>query len=127
MSRSRGNFDASFIRSDDAAVLVKQAEQIAQQTKGLKPAQIRRLYGPVVRMRMEARPQWDLTEQMRGELLLLKPKLAYTAAREEESKKLTDALDACIDQVENGQHLKAFCDFFEAYVGYHKQHEGSQS
>jgi CRISPR-associated protein Csm2 len=81
----------------------------------LTTSQIRNVYGFVKQM------------EMRGfnsaEFVLLKPKLAYAAARAnaDGARQLRDVLSWAIDEVgEDEQKFARFVDFFEAILAYHK-------
>ena len=57
----------------------------------------------------------------RNDLVMLKPKLAYAAARNDAVTDLKDALTQAIDRVgDDPQRFKNFVDFFEATLAYHK-------
>ena len=57
----------------------------------------------------------------RNDLVMLKPKLAYAAARNEAVADLRDALTQAIDRVgEDPKRFKNFVDFFEATLAYHR-------
>ena len=63
--------------------------------------------------------------------MLLKPKLAYVAARaprgrEASTEKLRDALTQAIDQIDDYNKFKNFVDFFEATLAYHKAAGGQE-
>lgn len=74
--------------------LVTAAEKLGTRLKdrGLKTAQIRKVYSAVKKIQMR-------DEFQRNELVMLKPKLAYAAARNSEVMDLKDALTQAIDQV----------------------------
>jgi CRISPR-associated protein Csm2 len=81
----------------------------------LTTSQIRNVYGHVKRM------------QMRGfdpnEFVLLKPKLAYAAARANTAGAtlLKDVLSQAVDEVGSDEaNFERFVDFFEAILAYHK-------
>ena len=114
----------------DAQKLVKRAEEIALEVlKGerVTTSQIRNIYGTVKKL-----------EMMKGgtgvmdRLIMLKPKLAYTAGRHDKVpglKILRDILSNAIDLVsEGGQtkdiRLERFYQFFEAILAYHRAHGG---
>ncbi len=82
----------------------------------LTTSQIRNILDDVQRMRQE-----DIEK---GELELLRPKLAYIAGRNKDSqslRELKDILDLAIKMVgRDFNKFKNFRDFFEAIVGYHK-------
>ena len=96
--------------------LVTAAESLGQtlQKRGLKTSQIRKVYGAVKKIQMSK-------EFHRNELVMLKPKLAYAAARNKAVTDLKDALTQAIDKVGDDQKkFKNFVDFFEATLAYHK-------
>lgn len=98
-------------------ILVRVAEGLGPRLHQgrLTTSQIRNIYGMVKQM------------EMRGfnadEFVLLKPKLAYAAARAGERgvQELRDVLTEAIDAVESDEGKFArFVDFFEAILAYHK-------
>lgn len=81
----------------------------------LTTSQIRNIYGTVKQMEMRG---FDANE-----FVLLKPKLAYAAARADTqgARELKDVLTWAIDEVGNDEMKFArFVDFFEAILAYHK-------
>ena len=97
-------------------VLVDAAEALGNRLakSGLKTSQIRKVYGSVKKNQMSDKFH-------RNDLILLKPKLAYAAARNRAVTDLKDALTQAIDKVgDNPQRFKNFVDFFEATLAYHK-------
>ena len=99
--------------------LVKAAKYLGQKLKdrGLKTSQIRRIYIAVKKIQMNQ--GFD-----RNKLIMLKPKLAYAAARNRSVEDLKEALTQAIDQVDNDKKFKNFVDFFEATLAYHKDAGG---
>ena len=99
-------------------VLVKAAEYLGQRLASkLKTAQIRKVYSAVKKIQMN-------TKFNRNELVMLKPKLAYAAARNKDVEELKAALTEAIDQVDSEKTFKTFVDFFEAILAYHKAYGG---
>jgi CRISPR-associated protein Csm2 len=89
----------------------------------LTTSQIRNFFITV--KKIEAREKFG-NEEIR-ELLLLKPKLAYAAKKEDKTKlvDLKDVLTDSIDLVTSGEGDKKekfdhFCDLFESILCYHK-------
>ncbi len=126
--------DWDVIMGDDpvasAKELVRSAEAwgryLAQELK-LSTSQIRTIFGEVRRIEMS----WASGEthaRATGDLLLLKPKLAYQAARDAEKNRRTKPVQALasiltpgIDRVQESQkRFQRFVDFFEAVLAYHK-------
>jgi len=97
--------------------LVEAAETLGPrlQRGRLTTSQIRNIYGMVKQMEMRG---FDANE-----FVLLKPKLAYAAARAdtEGARTLKDVLTWAIDEVGSDEAKFArFVDFFEAILAYHK-------
>ncbi len=98
--------------------LVTAAENLGRKlAKNLKTAQIRRIFSAVKKIQMSK-------EFQRNELIMLKPKLAYAAARNRDVEDLKDALTQAINQVDNHEKFKNFVDFFEAILAYHRAYGG---
>ena len=95
--------------------LVNAAENLGTKlARNLKTAQIRKVYGAVKKIQMS-------DEFHRNDLIMLKPKLAYAAARNIAVTDLKDALTQAIDRVgDDLQRFRNFVDFFEATLAYHK-------
>ena len=101
--------------------LVEAAEQLGKllENRGLKTSQIRKIYGAVKKIQVSEafRPN----DPIMNDLIMLKPKLAYAAARNRAVTDLKDALTQAIDKVEDSPgRFKNFVDFFEATLAYHK-------
>ena len=95
--------------------LVEAAEKLGKslENRGLKTSQIRKVYGAVKKI--------QVSEEFRqNDLIMLKPKLAYAAARNQAVTDLKDALTQAIDKVDSREKFKNFVDFFEATLAYHK-------
>ena len=100
---------------DGGKPLVEVAENLGRhlQRERLTTSQIRNVFGTVKMM------------EMRGfephEFVLLKPKLAYAAARARSAESLKRVLSLAIDEVGSDEAKFArFVDFFEAILAYHK-------
>ncbi len=117
--------------------LDKEAIQYAEKFgKGLSPkvlgtkdalttSQIRNIYGEVQRMKMKG--------VTRTELLLLKPRLAYTTERKgtKGSKDFRKVIERALDEVINSDNMNDFekrfynfANFFEAILAYHRSFGG---
>ena len=118
--RSTYNLPAKVIE-EGGQPLVDAAEKLGEtlQKRGLKTSQIRKVYGAVKKIQMSK-------DFRQNDLIMLKPKLAYAAAREKAVTDLKDALTQAIDRVGGDrQKFKNFVDFFEATLAYHKAAGGS--
>lgn len=117
-------------------VIVQQAEIIAVQLTRdkLKTNQIRNFYSAITRMRTNYEQAEDGNEgydQVRRDLVMLKPKLAYAAGRQTAVRtNFYPYMKAAIESVEqapNHQKTEAMDNFFllvESIVAYHKYHGG---
>lgn len=114
--QSRASYQLpSEVIEEGGDALVAAAEDLGQTLKnrGLKTSQIRKIYGAVKKIQMS-------DDFQRNDLVMLKPKLAYAAARNREVTDLKDALTQAIDKVDSEKKFKNFVDFFEATLAYHK-------
>lgn len=120
----------AILDGEDAQKLVEKAEDLAQNrllsgqpSKQVSTSQIRNIYGTVKKLEMEGQ-----TGQTISKLVLLKPKLAYTAGRHNNIPGLQDlknVLTEAIDLVyEKHDRFMNFCKFFEAILAYHKAYGG---
>lgn len=113
------------IQDSDVKILNKYAKERAktyapqngrEKKQKLTSSQIRNILDNVQRMK-----QADVE---RGELELLRPKLAYASGRNKDSwalRELREILDYAVELVENDyRRFENFRNFFEAIVGYHR-------
>ncbi|CUU34968.1 MAG: type III-A CRISPR-associated protein Csm2 [Fimbriimonadales bacterium] len=112
---------------DGGKALVDLAERVGRQVKneGLTTNQIRNIYGIVkqMEMRMKAPQQSDTGWNWYHELMMLKPKMAYAAARASGrgAETLAKVLSVAIDEVGSDRgKFPRFVDLFEAILAYHK-------
>ncbi len=112
------------VSEGDYEALTRRAEEWGQklQEKGLRMAQIRRIFGEVRRLDM----RWDPKR-----LRMLRPKLAYTAARTGQGGEylrsiLGPAIEAVFDSKEREEQERRFrvlSDLFEAVLAHFTYHE----
>lgn len=100
-------------KSDYSAYINKMKEYV-QQKDNLSASQLRNIFYDVRKV------------QKVSELYMIRPKLAYAAGRSDKDdvKEVMVLFDDLIAQVENQEQLKAFQDFFEAIIAYHKFYGG---
>lgn len=102
---------------------------------GLTSSQIRGIFGQVRQIEMNWPPDIDDPERARRaarDLILLKPKLVYQAARDAEKNKntqpvrqLEEILSPAIDLIQEDRgKFQRFVDFFEAILAYHRSAGG---
>ena len=115
--------------SDGAPALVSFADTLGERLvrEGLKANQIRAIFDEV--RQIESLWLQD-EEQARHKVHLLKPKLAYRAARSTEGVPtlkgvLTPAIDVVVENPDLAkERFLRFTEFFEAIIAYHKAHGG---
>ena len=115
----------TIITQDKPKLLVDQAEEIGRAlSKSLTKSQIRNIFGTVRQIQMNWTGEAEKAASYR-QLLMLKPKIQYQAARTKEVKPLADVLDKAIDHVGDDQvQFGRFVDFFEAILAYHTAEGG---
>ena len=118
--------DKQWIKSGNIKKLIDQVEEQAKKIGGVKPHQIRRIYGPVIKIQEQLKAN-DSRSQWERELCMLKPRVAYASARETNLKPLKESIFEFIKEIENIEEevkkkeaVKNFCLFMEAVVAYHK-------
>ena len=121
------------ITRDEPKTLVDEADRAGKQLaeQKLTKSQIRNIFGTVRQIQSNWPPSIDPKEEKARvrELLLLKPKLAYQAARESKVKPLADVLDLAIDKVtdqpgDQRVRFQRFVELFEANLAYHTKYGG---
>lgn len=58
------------------------------------------------------------------DIVLLKPKLAYAAARQQAAKPLSDVMSAAIDKVHSSKDFERLVQLIESIIAYHKAEGG---
>jgi len=115
------------IRQGDARLTVQYAQEIGERlATQLTTSQIRNVFTTVRQIEMSWPVQAKSAEEAKSamrQLVLLKPKLAYQASREQRGgrgmARLRDILIPAIDLVETREHFQNFVDFLEAILAYH--------
>ncbi|MBX9258319.1 type III-A CRISPR-associated protein Csm2 [Desmonostoc muscorum CCALA 125] len=103
---------------NDAAVFGPYLKQ-----QRLETNQVRKFLDAINRLKA------DLTEKgefsaIETEVVLLKPKLAYAAARQKAAKPLGDVMSAAIDRVNSTEDFERLVQFIESIIAYHKAEGG---
>lgn len=95
-----------------------------QDSMGIKVSQIRRFLDAV--RRIEAGLKKGDFEQIKGSIILLRPKLAYAAGREDKIKPLMNVLDPAIKSgAESRENFEKLLRLIEGIIAYHRYHGGS--
>ncbi len=90
----------------------------------LKTSQIRKFLDAVNAIKSKSIQKQQDDPFFRSECMLLKPKLAYAAGRQEEVKPLMSVLVPCIDKVRDKEDFARFYRLVEAIIAYHRFHGG---
>lgn len=107
--------------------LVEQAEKLGDFLANrvrLKTSQIRKFLDAVNEIKSKGVQRPDNDPFFRSQCMLLKPKLAYAAGRQDEVKPLMAVLALCIDKVRTKEDFTRFYRFVEAIIAYHRYHGG---
>lgn len=122
------NLDRKLLRNYEIRELVKQAEDLGSylQQQGLKTNQIRKFLDAVNQLRVELGQDKDENFSIiKDRVVLLKPKLAYAAARQQEGKRnpvkpLSDVISEAIDTVHDSPDFYRLVQLIESIIAYHK-------
>ncbi|MDI6784688.1 MAG: type III-A CRISPR-associated protein Csm2 [bacterium] len=102
--------------------LVKFSEKVGSAlAKSLKISQLRKFLDTI--RTYEATYKRDKSKFTPDDVILLKPKLAYTA-RKDEAKPLMSVLDPAIDKIKTYADFERFVKFVEGIVAYHRYNDG---
>ncbi|WP_413172301.1 type III-A CRISPR-associated protein Csm2 [Anabaena azotica] len=138
-----------FITSDDLKVLkdypirklVEHAQVFGPELKRqrLETNQIRKFLDAINRLKAkygqddEEIEKSDMSEdekeearfaKIKDEIILLKPKLAYAAARQDAVKSLSKVMSAAIDKVHTKEDFNRLVQLIESIIAYHKAEDG---
>ncbi len=104
------------------------ANQMGRDFKEIKTAQLRNVFAHINRMRTRWRRNQD-REQLRRDLVMLKPRLAYAGGRQQAVRPMSDkfrkAIDAVLKSKDFDTALRNFFDLIEGVVAYHKYYGGT--
>ena len=106
--------------------LVKDADRLGADLKQnrLETNQVRKFLDAINRIKAdlidETTEDKDRFKTIEVDIILLKPKLAYAAARQQAAKPLQEVLDAAIDRVESMPDFDRLVQLVESIIAYHK-------
>lgn len=109
--------------------LVEHAEKLGPYLKNqkLETNQIRKFLDAINRIKVQSiqsdGKRTPFTE-IEADIVLLKPKLAYAAARQSAVKPLSRVMSAAIDKVESSEDFERLVQFIESIIAYHKSEGG---
>lgn len=101
--------------------LVNHAEKFGSFLKSerLETNQVRKFLDAINQLKTELAKDNDFTKIETG-VVLLKPKLAYAAARQKAAKPLSQVMSKAIDKVKTTQDFERLVQFIESIIAYHK-------
>lgn len=128
--------DLTNLQTYNIRTLVKHAEEFGPflRNRRLETNQIRKFLDAINRLKAklsqgdaeESAPKDDATlfAEIETDIVLLKPKLAYAAARQDAAKPLSDVMSAAIDKVHNLKDFERLVQLIESIIAYHKAEGG---
>jgi CRISPR-associated protein Csm2 len=105
--------------------LVNHAEKFGPYLKQqrLETNQVRKFLDAINRLKSVLAQENEFSK-IETEVVLLKPKLAYAAAREKAAKPLSQVMSKAIDKVESKEDFERLVQFIESIIAYHKAEGG---
>lgn len=105
--------------------LIKHAEQFGPYLKSqrLETNQVRKFLDAINRLKAVLTDTGDFSK-IETDIVLLKPKLAYAAARQKAAKPLSDVMSKAIDAVHNKEDFERLVQLIESIIAYHKAEGG---
>lgn len=109
--------------------LVEDTEQLGKELAirfKLKTTQVRKFLDAVNRLKAQVGRSKGFTEEIKSELELLRPKLAYAAARQQKDRDpgpvepLRQVLEAAIKKVDKPEDFTRLVQLIESIIAYHK-------
>lgn len=111
--------------------LVTKAEKlgIRLKDKNVKRSQFRRVFTHIKKIQANVENKKlgktaDIPGEILKEILLLKPKMAYTAGRHKSIKDFYDVVVKFVNGMKTVTEFNRFYDFVEATLAYHRYHGG---
>jgi CRISPR-associated protein Csm2 len=106
--------------------LVEHTKDFGEHLKnqGLKTNQIRKFLDAVNQIKADLREDKTFSSKIEDEIVLLKPKLAYAAARQPSVQTLSEVMSAAIDKVHSMDDFYRLVQFLESTIAYHKASGG---
>ena len=105
--------------------LVEHAEEFGSylEKNQLKTNQVRKFLDAVNRIKADLPEDGDFSK-IETDIVMLKPKLAYAAARQSSVQALSKVMSAAIDQVCSIEDFQRLVQFLESTIAYHKASGG---
>ncbi|MBZ8182641.1 type III-A CRISPR-associated protein Csm2 [Oscillatoria salina] len=110
-------------------LLVEHAQELgpALKRQRLETNQIRKFLDAINRIKSQiaqTETQKDVFVKIEPDIVLLKPKLAYAAARQRAAKPLSQVMSTAIDKVHSIEDFNRLVQFIESIIAYHKAEGG---
>ncbi|AFY44834.1 type III-A CRISPR-associated protein Csm2 [Nostoc sp. PCC 7107] len=117
--------DLKGLQAYEIRKLVKHAEEFGPYLKQqrLETNQIRKFLDAVTRLKADLSETGEFAK-IETEIVLLKPKLAYAAARQRAAKPLGEVMSAAIDKVNSKEDFERLVQLIESIIAYHKAEGG---
>ena len=102
--------------------LVEQTEKFGKHLneQRLETNQVRKFLDAINRLKSDLAQNQNNFSKIETEVVLLKPKLAYAAARQPAAKPLSDVMSKAIDKVTDEKDFNRLVQFVESIIAYHK-------
>lgn len=114
----------------NAEEIVKLSDKLGNSFTGIKTNQIRNVYSNITLAKVSLQKK-DKIENVIRTLVLLKPKLAYAAGRQNAvrpfQEKLSKLIDSVVASEKKEEALVNFFDIVEGIVAYHKFYGGKDN
>ncbi|WP_254565576.1 type III-A CRISPR-associated protein Csm2 [Oscillatoria sp. HE19RPO] len=114
------------LQTYDIRALVNHAEKFGPYLKQqrLETNQVRKFLDAINRLK-SVLAQENNFSKIDTEVVLLKPKLAYAAARKPAAKPLSEVMSKAIDKVKSKEDFERLVQFIESIIAYHKAAGGN--
>jgi CRISPR-associated protein Csm2 len=129
--KSFSNFEIVTDNISDYDYLVTKAEEFGKRLKNnnVKRSQFRRVFTHIKKIQTtieskEYNENDSIPDYILKEILLLKPKMAYTAGRHENIKDFYEVVVKFTNKMKTVVEFNRFYDFVEATLAYHRYHGG---
>ena len=100
--------------------MVNDTEQLGSKlAKNLKTNQVRKFLDAVNRLKAQPEKEKDF-EEIKSGVQLLRPQLAYAAARQKGAVDLQLVMEAAINQINEAEDFTRFVQLTESIIAYHK-------
>lgn len=128
--------ELDYLQDYNIRTLVEQAQDFGPflRKRRLETNQIRKFLDAVNRLKAQlaqgdsedSSPKDETAQfaEIETDIVLLKPKLAYAAARQDAAKPLSDVMSAAIDKVHSLKDFKRLVQLIESIIAYHKAEGG---